>query len=76
MNQQDLDDIGARVGAAVDEFAPGFKPTVLQSTTACSLLRDMVQAAEAHGVTLEHFDGVADFPRMAIQLVQRRDARI
>lgn len=75
MNQKDLDDIGARVGAAAAEFAPGYRPTTLQMTTACSVLRDMVQAAEAHGVTLQHFDGVADFPRLAIQLVLRSDAR-
>lgn len=40
------------------------------------MLRDMVAAAERHGLTLGDFDAVADFPRMAVQLVQQRDAQI
>ncbi|MFG2851787.1 hypothetical protein ACGFZ9_14095 [Streptomyces mirabilis] len=73
MNQNFLDDIGGRIGSAAAQFAPASKPTPRQMADAASVLRDMVQAVAIHGVTFEHFESVADFPRMAIQLVQRRD---
>jgi hypothetical protein len=74
VNQNQLDEIGRRIGSAAAQFAPAHKLTPLQMADAASVLRDMVQAVAIHGVTFEHFDGVADFPRLAIQLVQRRDA--
>ncbi|QQC90038.1 hypothetical protein [Streptomyces alfalfae] len=73
MNQSDLDNIGHRIGAAAAQFAPEFRPTPGQMADAASVLRDMVRGAEQHGVTLAQFDAVADFPRLAIQLVQDRD---
>ncbi|MFI6640130.1 hypothetical protein [Streptomyces sp. NPDC050504] len=73
MDQNQLDEIGRRIGAAAALFAPAHKPTPLQMADAASVLRNMIQAVAIYGVAFEHFDGVADFPRMAIQLVQRRD---
>ncbi|TGB06542.1 hypothetical protein [Streptomyces sp. MZ04] len=75
MDQNDLDDIGARIGAAARQFAPDFRPTPAQEADAAAVLDGMVQVAERYGVTLADFDAVADFPRMAIQLVQSRDGR-
>lgn len=75
MNQNDLNDIAARIGSAAMEFAPGHRPTPGQAADAASVLRDMIQAAGMHGVTFADFDGVAHFARLAIQLVQSRDAR-
>ncbi|MFD8570927.1 hypothetical protein [Streptomyces sp. NPDC059639] len=74
MNQSHLDDIGRRIGSAAAEFAPASKPTPRQTADAASVLRDMLQAAAIHGVTFGNFDAVADFPRLALQLVQARDA--
>ncbi|MCX5288732.1 hypothetical protein [Streptomyces sp. NBC_00183] len=74
MNQNDLNDIGQRIASAAMEFAPGYRPTAAQMADAASVLRDMIRATEIHGVTLADFDGVAHFARLAIQLVQSRDA--
>ncbi|MFF8659485.1 hypothetical protein [Streptomyces huasconensis] len=76
MTHNDLDDIAARVAAAARGFASGYRPSAAQTADAASVLRDMVAAAEQHGLTLADFDAVADFPRIAIQLVQQRDAQI
>ncbi|MFG2552467.1 hypothetical protein [Streptomyces sp. NPDC048581] len=73
MNQNDLNDIGQRIASAAMEFAPSHRPTAGQKADAASVLRDMVQAAEIHGVTFADFDGVAHFARLTIQLVQSRD---
>ena len=75
MNQNHLDDIAHRIGAAVGEFASDHRPTPRQVADAASILRDVIQAAAIHGLDFEDFDGIGDFPRMAIQLVQHRDAR-
>ncbi|WP_233521947.1 hypothetical protein [Streptomyces triticagri] len=73
MNQHDLDHIASRIGEAARQYAPAYRPTPRQSADACALLRDMLAAVAIHGVTFADFDAVADFPRMAIQLVQHRD---
>ncbi len=73
MNQHYLDDIARRIGSAAREFAPDHAPTPRQIADAASVLRDMVRAAEIHGVEFAHFDGIGDFPRMVIQLVRYRD---
>ncbi|WP_327691497.1 hypothetical protein OG870_25545 [Streptomyces sp. NBC_00461] len=73
MNQNDLNDIGRRIGSAALEFAPSHRPTPAQMADAASVLRDMIQATEIHGVTFADFDAVAHFARLAIQLVQARD---
>lgn len=74
MNQNELNDIGHRIGSAALEFAPGHRPTARQKADAASVLRDMIQAVEIHGVTFADFDAVAHFARLAIQLVKSRDA--
>lgn len=76
MKQSELDEIGARIGAAAREFTPGYGPTPVQKADAAAVLAAMLVGVAEYGVTFAHFDSVADFPRMAIQLVQRRDARI
>jgi hypothetical protein len=73
VNQDDLNDIAHRIASAALEFAPGYRPTTRQKADAAAILRDMIQATEIHGVRFEHFDGIANFPRLAIQLVQYRD---
>ncbi|WP_329334733.1 hypothetical protein OG866_14125 [Streptomyces sp. NBC_00663] len=73
MDQHDLNSIGERVASAAAEFGPGYQPTPKQKADAASVLRDMIQAAETHGVTFADFDAVAHFARLAIQLVQSRD---
>lgn len=73
MNQNDIEDLAHRVASAALEFAPSHRPTPRQVVDAASVLRDMIRAAELHGVKFWHFDGIGDFPRMAIQLVQHRD---
>jgi hypothetical protein len=73
MTPNELDEIGRRIGSAAREFGPAHRPTPQQVADAASVLRDMVQAAAVHGVKFAHFDGVADFPRLALQLVQYRD---
>ncbi|MFE9018413.1 hypothetical protein ACFYNL_07545 [Streptomyces sp. NPDC007808] len=75
MNQHDLNDVAARIASAAAEFAPSHRPTALQVADAASVLHGILQAAEQHGVRFADFDGVADFPRLAIQLVQSRDER-
>lgn len=75
MDQSQLNEIGRRIGSAAAQFAPSHKPTPGQQADACSVLRDMIQATAIHGVTFADFDAVADFPHMAIQLVQHRDAQ-
>jgi hypothetical protein len=74
MNQHELNNIGHRIGSAAAGFVPGYRPTPAQMADAAAVLRDMIQAAEIHGVTFADFDGVAHFARLAIQLVQSRDA--
>ncbi|MCX5260408.1 hypothetical protein OOK27_40755 [Streptomyces canus] len=74
MNQHDLNEIARRVASAAMEFAPGHQPTAAQAADAAAVLRDMMQAAGVHSVTFADFDGVAHFARLAIQLVQSRDA--
>lgn len=73
MNQNDLNDIGHRIASAALEFAPSHRPTASQKADAAAVLRDMIQAAELHGVTFADFDAVAHFARLAVQLVQARD---
>lgn len=73
MNQNDINDIGRRIASATLEFAPDYRPTARQAADAAAILRDMIQAAEMHGVTFADFDAVAHFARLAIQLVQSRD---
>ncbi|WP_405647299.1 hypothetical protein [Streptomyces sp. NBC_00019] len=73
MNQHDLDYIAHRIASAAAQYAPAHRPTAAQVADAASVLRDMLQAAQTHGVTFAHLDSVADFPRLAIQLVQSRD---
>jgi hypothetical protein len=73
VNQNDIEDLAHRVASAAMEFAPSHRPTPRQVADAASILRDMIRAAELHGVKFAHFDGIGDFPRMAIQLVQHRD---
>lgn len=73
MNQRDLEYIAHRIASTAAQSAPDRRPTAAQVADAASVLRDMLQAAGMHGVTFEHFDSVADFPRLAIQLVQSRD---
>ncbi|MCX4669966.1 hypothetical protein OG453_25305 [Streptomyces sp. NBC_01381] len=75
MDQNQIDDIGHRIGSAAAQFAPSHKPTPLQKADAAAVLHAMVQATEIYGVKFADFDAVADFPRMAIQLVQSRDAQ-
>lgn len=75
MKQNDLDSIGSRIGAAAEQFAPDYKPSAFQCADAAAVLAAMAEAVERYGVRLEHFDAVADFPRLAIQLVQQRDNR-
>ncbi|WP_199546617.1 hypothetical protein [Streptomyces sp. N35] len=71
MDQQQLDDIGARIGEAAAQYSPAHRPTPEQVATAASILRDMLAAVRIHGVTFADFDAVADFPRLAIQLAQQ-----
>ncbi|MFF7525103.1 hypothetical protein [Streptomyces pseudovenezuelae] len=73
MNQNNLNDIGQRIASAAMEFAPTHRPTALQVADAAAILHGMLQAVEIYGVTFAHFDSVADFPRLAIQLAQSRD---
>jgi hypothetical protein len=75
MDQHDLDHIGRRIGEAARQFAPSHRPTGEQTATAASVLRDMMQATEKYGLHFADFDAVADFPRMALQLVQQLDER-
>ncbi|WP_406316587.1 hypothetical protein [Streptomyces sp. NBC_00118] len=74
MDQAHLDDIARRVASAAKQFAPSHEPSPKQMADAASVLRDMIQATEIHGLAFADFDGIGDFPRMAIQLVQHRDA--
>ncbi|MWA08786.1 hypothetical protein [Streptomyces sp. BA2] len=76
MDQNQVDEIGRRIGSAAAQFAPSHRPTPAQTADAAAVLHAMVQSAEIYGVTFADFDGVADFPRMAIQLVQSRDLQI
>ncbi|KUN28850.1 hypothetical protein AQJ23_07975 [Streptomyces antibioticus] len=71
MDQYDLNDIARRIASAAARSAQ--RPTAAQKADAASVLRDMIQAAASHGVTMADFDDVADFPGLAIQLVQSRD---
>ena len=73
MNQHDMNEIAQRIASAAAEFAPSHRPTALQVADAAAILHGMLQAVEIYGVTFADFDSVADFPRMAIQLVQARD---
>jgi hypothetical protein len=73
MNQNLLDEIARRIASAAMQFAPSHRPTSRQKADAASILRDMIQATEIHGLKFADFDAVADFPRMAIQVVQHRD---
>ncbi|MFF1356941.1 hypothetical protein [Streptomyces sp. NPDC058297] len=73
MNQSNLDDIATRIAYAAEQFTPSRRPNARQKADAAAVLRDMVQATATHGLGLADFDGIADFPRMAIQLVQHRD---
>ncbi|MWA10701.1 hypothetical protein [Streptomyces sp. BA2] len=75
MDQNQVDEIGRRIGAAAAQFAPDYRPTPFQTADAAAVLHGMLQAIETYGVTFADFDAVADFPRMAIQLVQHRDAQ-
>ena len=76
MDQSLIDEIGRRIGSAADQYAPSRKPTPAQKADAAAVLHAMVQSVESYGVTFDDFDAVADFPRMAIQLVQSRDLQI
>ncbi|MFF8657816.1 hypothetical protein [Streptomyces huasconensis] len=76
MQHTEIEEIAARIGSTARGFASGYEPSAVQKADAASVLRDMVQAASRHGLTLADFDAVADFPRLAIQLVQQRDAQI
>ncbi|MFG2526266.1 hypothetical protein [Streptomyces sp. NPDC048527] len=73
MNQSNLDGIATRIAYAAEQFTPRHRPSGWQKADAAAVLRDMVEASAAHGLGLADFDGIADFPRMAIQLVQHRD---
>jgi hypothetical protein len=73
VNQNDLNDIGARIAEAAAQYAPAHRPTAAQMADAASVLRDMIQSVRLHGVTFADFDSVADFARLAIQLVKSRD---
>jgi hypothetical protein len=73
VNPSDLDNIAHRIASAAAEFAPSHRPTAGQKADAAAILRDMIQAAEPHGVTFADFDAIAHFARLAIQLVQSRD---
>lgn len=75
MDQNQIDDIARRINSAAAQFAPSYKPTPAQKADAASVLHGMLRAIEIYGVGFADFDAVADFPRMAIQLVQHRDAR-
>ncbi|MFD3562461.1 hypothetical protein ACFWVU_22700 [Streptomyces sp. NPDC058686] len=73
MNTNYLDDIAQRIAYAAEQFTPSRRPNARQKADAAAVLRDMVQATEIHGLSFADFDGIGDFPRMAIQLVQHRD---
>jgi hypothetical protein len=73
MDQHDLDHIGRRIGEAARQFAPTHRPTPAQTADAASILRDMIEATRVHGLQFSDFDAVADFPRLALQLVRQRD---
>lgn len=73
MDQNTLDDIATRIAAAADAFTSGFGPSPAQRADAASVLRDLLAGAAQHGVKFADFDAVADFPRLAIQLVMARD---
>ncbi|MEV8318875.1 hypothetical protein AB0Q95_32440 [Streptomyces sp. NPDC059900] len=75
MDQHQIDEIAARITSAAAQFAPSHKPTPAQKADAASVLHGMLRGIETYGVTFADFDAIADFPRMAIQLVQRRDTR-
>ncbi|MFK4068716.1 hypothetical protein [Streptomyces sp. NPDC029674] len=75
MAQNQLDDVAARIVSAAAQFAPSHRPTAAQKADAAAVLSEMLQATAIYGLTFADFDGVADFPRMAIQLVQHRDAQ-
>ncbi|WP_405783211.1 hypothetical protein OG512_30430 [Streptomyces sp. NBC_01378] len=73
MNQSNLNDIATRIAYAAEQFTPSHRPSGRQKADAAAVLRDMVQATEIHGLSFADFDGIGDFPRMAIQLIQHRD---
>ncbi|MEU8488120.1 hypothetical protein [Streptomyces sp. NPDC048641] len=73
MNTNYLDDIAQRIAYAAEQFTPSHRPNARQKADAAAVLRDMVQATEIHGLSFADFDGIGDFPRMAIQLIQHRD---
>ncbi|RFC72311.1 hypothetical protein [Streptomyces sp. AcE210] len=73
MNTSYLDDIARRIAYAAEQFTPSHRPNARQKADAAAVLRDMFQATEVHGLSFADFDGIGDFPRMAIQLVQHRD---
>ncbi|MFG2652718.1 hypothetical protein [Streptomyces sp. NPDC048436] len=75
MDQNQIDDIARRIASAAAQFAPDYRPTPAQKADASAVLHGMLRAIEIYGVTFAHFDAVADFPRMAIQLVQHRDTQ-
>ncbi|MER6604310.1 hypothetical protein [Streptomyces parvus] len=71
MNETDLDNIPARICASADRLNATF--TAEELADACSLLRDMLTAAETHGVTLGYFDWVTDLPQAAVQSIRHRN---
>ncbi|MER7172648.1 hypothetical protein [Streptomyces mesophilus] len=75
MNQEQLDAIAQRIASAAAQFAPACRPTSAQIADGAAVLHQMLEGAAKYGVTFADLDSVADFPRMALQLVQSRDER-
>ncbi|NGO79192.1 hypothetical protein G6045_26585 [Streptomyces sp. YC504] len=75
MNQEQLDAIAQRIASAAAQFAPAYRPSAAQIADAAAVLHQMLEGAGTYGVTFADLDNVADFPRMALQLVQSRDER-
>ncbi|MEU1224845.1 hypothetical protein [Streptomyces microflavus] len=71
MNDDQLDNIPARILAAADRLH-GRPYKAAELADACSLLRDMLEAAATHGVTLADFDNVVDLPQAAVMTIRHR----
>lgn len=73
MNDDQLDNIPARIAAAAAALHGTPKATAEQKATACSVLRDMLAGAAQHGLTLADFDALVDLPGAAIHAVIAKD---
>ncbi|MGW9376356.1 hypothetical protein ACWGVR_40815 [Streptomyces xanthophaeus] len=69
MHETQLDYLPARITASAARLG-GPAATPAEKADAAALLRDLLEAARSHGVTLAHFDAVADLPQAALMVIR------